>query len=120
MLAVGINVICRGEPAPASGIVQRLRIPVAGLLNSSIPVIGTCVHIGSQACPSRRTAELAFDSGSLSKGAFQISHCCSSVVPTSLFPSADTLHEVNVPPRASVTRRISPDPIDTESKSAES
>src|SRR5207249_2800933 len=99
---------------------QRLRMPVAGLLNSSIPARGACIHIGSQARSKRRTAALPFAFGSFPKGAFQISPSVSSVVPTSLFPSADTLQELNIPLGTNVSRRISPPSVDTESKSAES
>ena len=104
ILDFGKNVICRGAPAPARGMVQRLRMPVAGLLNSSIPARGACIHMGTQAWSNRRTAAFPFVFGSPDRGAFHISLSVSKVVPTSLFASLDTLQDVNVPLGTNVSR----------------
>src|SRR5262245_17078593 len=101
-------------------MIQRLRTPVAGLLKSKLPVRGSCTHNGSQGRSRVPAAGFPIDTGSLSSGAFHSSSSVWSIVPSSRFPSAVTLHELNEPLGLSERRLITPVSTDTENRSLKS
>src|SRR5688572_11108547 len=67
------KVICRGSAERSKGMDQRLRSPVAGLLNNIVPLCGIWIHIGCQELPSTGTADAAFVAGSPLRAALHTS-----------------------------------------------